>query len=187
LVAVPDPGFGLAPWAAVWAHVAEWTALVKLALHRAALESERSIEALSSVEAFRKLLASGVPVADPDEYLCAECRRWFSSLAGLGQHVRMAHQASAACLKTRSILAGSVCPDCGTDFRSRIRAVRHLVHGARRCVVLCQSGSMAPLPIAVVEEADAVDRLARARRRSAGYRDHAGPPVVAGVEAAAAG
>ncbi len=136
------------------------------------------------MEAFRKLLASGVPVADPDAYQFAECGRWFSSLPGLGQHVRMAHQASAACLMARSVLAGSVCPGCGTDFRYRIRAVRHVVHGGR-CVVLC--GGMAPLPIVVVEEADAIYRLARARRRSAGYRDHAGPPVVAGVEAAAAG
>jgi hypothetical protein len=156
-------------------------------LHRAALELERPIEALTSVEASRKLLASELPVADPDEYFCAECRGGSSSLAGLGQHVWMAHKASAACLKARSVLARSVRPGCGTDFRSRIRTIRHLVHGARRCVDLCQSGGMAPLPIGVVGEAVAVDRLARARRLSAGYRDHAGPPVVGGVVATAAG
>ncbi len=84
----------------------------------------------------------------------------------------------AAAERARNAVAWSICPVCSSDFRSRIRLVRHLVHGSRRCVAESKAGRLPVLAPCIVAEADAADRARRATRRKAGTHDVAGLPFV---------
>ena len=116
-----------------------------------------------------------------DEYLCDTCGKWFSTVAGLKQHGAMLHQQGTAASRARQAVTGSVCPVCSGDYRTRIRVIRHLLHGTAACVQACIDGAMPVLPNDLVEEADRLDRATRASRRRAGLRDHVGPAFIAAV------
>ncbi len=68
----------------------------------------------------------------------------------------------------------STCPACGGDFRSCIRALRHLVHGASSCVAAWDGDFLAVCDPPLVEAADERDRIDRASRRRLGVRDVCG-------------
>ncbi len=126
-----------------------------------------------------KLLAAMDDEEDGDELLCAVCGKWFTTLTGLHQHSAMVHREFAATARARQSVTGSVCPVCGGDYRSRVRLVRHLVHGSAACVAACAAGVLPVLDPQRVAEADECDRSARAKRRKAGLRDHDGLAFIA--------
>ena len=127
----------------------------------------------------RLLVADDDVDEDADELLCDVCGKWFSTLTGLHQHAAMVHREFAATARARQSVTGSVCPVCGGDFRSRVRLIRRLVHGAAACVAACAKGLLPRLDPQRIAEADQHDCQARAKRRKAGLRDHDGLPFVA--------
>ena len=122
---------------------------------------------------------------DADEFLCAACAAWFPSKGSLALHGIRAHGDDGPTRLARSVIVGTVCPVCGTEFQSRIRVCRHLRHGASACVSACASGLLPAFPAEEIRAADERDRLERAARRMAGVRDVAGPRVIRGRAVAA--
>ncbi len=68
-------------------------------------------------------------------------------------------------------------PACGGDFRTRIRVIRHLPHGAQSCVAACAGGHLPSLPGEVVEVAERLDREERGRGQENRYRRRRGAAV----------
>ena len=153
--------------------------MVKLFLKTAAARFEATLAAVGAVPAFAKLVGAADQLedgGDGDEWMCKTCGKWFTSTGGLFQHERKAHGAAGPMDGLRARVARSCCPCCATEFHTRTRLLRHLVHGATACVAFA-----AGLPL-LADEArqveDAAEVAQRAARRKAGLRDHAGLPVL---------
>ncbi len=121
--------------------------------------------------------AQSVVEAEADEFLVGHCDRWCSSLGAAQQHRLRAHGCNGASLQARRAVVGSCCPSCHVEFHSRLRLLRHLVHGARYCVEACTPGALPALAPELVAVADEADRLTRAANRRRGVRDVVGPRV----------
>ena len=76
-------------------------------------------------------------------------------------------------------VVSSVCPGCGNDYRSRVRAMEHVEQGSVRCrfAVLEGGSGMLPHGLEVVAAADAADRILRHQASKAGISELAGPPA----------
>ena len=166
----------------LWLSCADgWDRMVAKLLESVAVDLSRTIDWFRRIPAGVRLLPPpGGPESDSeDELLCATCGRWFSSLAGLRQHCAMVHQEGSAASRARQAVTGSVCPVCSDDYRSRIRVIRHMLHGTAACVAACKAGDVPVPDPCLVAEADRLDQASRARRRKLGLRDHDGPGFIA--------
>ncbi len=155
----------------------EWAGLLRTAIRRAAEDPWRADAALAGSGVSRWSVDQEVP-DDPDAFLCGTCDRWFPAVGGAVQHRIRAHGIAERSSIARACCVASTCPACGSDFRSRIRALRHLVHGARSCVEACGPASLQPCNPFEVEAADERDRRERALRRRIGLRDVSGLPFL---------
>ena len=119
-------------------------------------------------------LAGGIPAEVSFE--CTACSKRFATSRGLKCHGTHAHsrQRPASCFVVRS-----VCPGCGNDYRTRLRALEHVERGSARCRVAVLGGGLGLVPHdpAVVAAADAADRAWRHQARKSGVSELAGPPA----------
>ena len=162
---LPDPRIDMMPWEAFWrTWPVQWAALVALMVQAAAKQP---------VEFEKKLVSLGVratdgrePVAECDGWVCNidGCLREFSTTVGLAAHRTRAHGYTAP---ERNLVASSLCPVCGTDFRSRKRARLHLRYGALGCRLAMEEGRIPEVEECLIAEADAAQAAAgRAFRRT---------------------
>ena len=173
----------MVPWQALWlGEPAGWAALLRLAKRRAGMDLEATVAALRTVPSLVKLLDSThrVTAEEDDEYLCGHCGKWLRTMNGLHRHQLLVHGLGNLAAGARAVVAGSVCPSCNADFRSRIRCVRHLLHGAGDRVRALKGGLLARLDVALIAECDEADKADRATRRKAGVRDSEGMPFLPG-------
>ncbi len=153
--------------------------MLRLAAGRAARDTWAAEVAWHGLDVPRWSLRSveeEAAAADVDEFMCEACWRWFGSVAAVKLHRVRDHGLNERALLARQCCAGSDCPHCGTDFVTRIRATRHLVHGASACVQACASDALPRVAAGTVAEAEETDRLLRARLRRIGVRVSAGMP-----------
>ena len=108
------------------------------------------------------------------EYFCVPCGKTFATLHGLRSHNAVVHGYKRP---AQFFLAGSVCPVCQLDCRTRSRAMRHLERAAR-CREAMESGSLQRISDEQAAAAAQVDRNHRHACRKAGVREDAGPPAV---------
>ncbi len=68
--------------------------------------------------------------SDPEEHKCMLCGFVSSSAAGVNCHMAKAHpgRSGSDSAHMKKFVGSSVCPCCGVDFRTRLRAVQHLRH-----------------------------------------------------------
>ena len=162
---LPDPRIDMMPWEAFWrTWPVQWAALVALMVQAAAKDP---------VEFEKKLVSLGVratdgrePAAECDGWVCNMdgCLREFSTTVGLAAHRTRAHGYTAP---ERNLVASSLCPVCGTDFRSRKRARLHLRYGALGCRLAMEEGRIPEVEGCLIAEADAAQAAAgRAFRRT---------------------
>ena len=109
-------------------------------------------------------------------FVCTVCSKRFATSRGLKCHGTHAHsrQRPASCF-----VVSSVCPGCGNDYRTRLRALEHVERGSARCRVAVLGGGLGLVPhdLAVVAAADAADRVWRHQARISGVSELAGPPA----------
>ena len=120
----------MVPWQTLWlGEPAGWAALLRLAKRRAGKEFAATDAALRTVPSLAKLLDAThrVTAEEDDEFLCEQCGQWMRTENGLRRHQLLRHGVGNWAAEARAVVAGSVCPSCHADFRSRIRALRHLV------------------------------------------------------------
>ena len=108
--------------------------------------------------------------ASDDEHLCMLCGVIFPSAAGVHCHAGHVHGLGVS-TAVKPLLAGSICPGCGIDFRTRIRFAEHLrptgwiANDCRRHVL---SGAVPRLDPSALAALDEGDRLLRKACREAG-------------------
>ena len=105
---------------------------------------------------------------------CGACQRTFPSFAAAGAHRLIVHHQRST-LRLR--YAGSVCPHCGVDHRTRHRLLRHLRKGARACVAAAAAETLPLLPGDTVAAEDRADALVRRAAKRAGRHAEHGLPV----------
>lgn len=86
-------------------------------------------------------------------YCCEQCQRFFSTKRGLFMHSEHAH---AYRPKVRFLAGGSFCLSCGKEYHERARLMAHLYY-SRDCADKLEA-LFEPLPLALVEELDQIDR-----------------------------
>ncbi len=101
---------------------------------------------------------SGEESEGDDAFLFEVCAQWFPSLASAQMHRIQVHGMNDRMVAARQCCIGSACPCCSTDFVSRARALRHLVHGASACVAICGSGRLPNFSPEEVAAPDSLDR-----------------------------
>ncbi len=109
-----------------------------------------------------------------DEFPCGACERWFASPGAARQHRSPAHGRSLRTVTARECCLSCICPALGGDFRSRIRALRALPHGAQGCVAACRDGLLPVHAPELAAAADERDPIERAWRRKLALQDVAG-------------
>ena len=178
LSSMPCPATSMAAWEEFWtAFPMEWAGLLALALKTAALDPWKADAALDGTGMTRWTVEQGEQ-EDPDCFMCGHCDRWFATPGGATQHRIRAHGVGVRTDLARACCVSQVCPACGADFRSRIRVLRHLAHGAADCMAACIGGSLPRHTEEEIAAADERDRLERAAKRKRGLRDVAGLPFV---------
>ena len=171
-----EPSLDMGPWAALWVeHPADWGCWCRLMLKTAATLQVVALGVLAAIPEFSLLVHAGLSLAvEEDELLCHDCGRWCRTMVGLTAHRQIVHGDGGLAAMARARVGGSKCPVCEVDFRTRPRLIRHLCHGAKKCVDALKDGSIPVLPVDVVEALNLDDLRARSSRRKSGLRDHAG-------------
>ena len=184
---LPDPRVDMMPWEAFWREwPAQWTALVTLMVGVASKQPVEFEKMMSSVG--HRATDGREPAAEGDGWLCGAlgCGREFSTAVGLAAHRTRAHGYTAP---ERSLVASSLCPVCGTDFRSRKRARLHLRYGALGCRLAMVEGRIPEAGEELIAEADAAQAAAGRAFRRTGAVLGAGlpslPPAAAAEEGGA--
>jgi hypothetical protein len=208
LEGMPSPARNPAAWEALWRkYPGAWHGLVRKMVQQAADEPAAFLAALAKVsgeaEAGAEVhdeagedeaavqvhppAAADVPAApaaaagavEPAEvnFACTVCDKQFASRRGLMCHGTHAHkrQRPAACF-----VVTSICPGCGNDYRTRLRALEHVERGSAVCRQAVPGGGLGLVPAdpAVVAAADAADRNGRHQARPRGVSELAGPPAL---------
>ena len=95
--------------------------------------------------------AAGVPV-----FVCTVCDKQFATHRGLQCHGTHAHSRQRPAAR---FVVTSVCPGCGNDYRTRLRAMEHVERVSARCRAAVLEGGLGLVPHepAVVAAADAAD------------------------------
>lgn len=178
---LPDPSFGAMEWQTFLQHSEKWDA----AIHE--LHSPHSVlDKVSSLTGVAPSTSSIACVGCPSSsFQCSLCAKSgveeaFSTDRALQSHVRAKH--GIKCQSRRYVDANGVCPSCGTQFGTRLRAIRHLSDSRRlRCWDDIMSNGLAPLSESSVEALDLVDRAARrdAQRRGKSDPIAHGPAITA--------
>ena len=158
-------------WEQLWSEFpGEWKAIVRFFFFaRAAADPARAHQLAQTL--LPNSCHSG-PVAD-EEWFCAECGRDFVTLSSLSHHRAKVH---APRRPARDVCSGSWCPNCGKNFHTRLRVMKHLERGSRACQLALREGRLPRLPDHVIQEADARDRALMVELRKHGRFDNAGPP-----------
>ena len=109
-------------------------------------------------------------------FACTVCDKQFTSKRGLlchGTHAHARQRPSARFVVT------FVCPGCGNDYRTRLRAMGVCsVQGCCVGLAVVEGGmGLVPHDPAVVAAADDADRMLRHQARKAGRSELAGPPA----------
>jgi hypothetical protein len=114
---------------------------------------------------------------EPVTFACTECDKSFATRRGLMCHGTHAHARQRPAAR---FVVSSVCPGCGNDYRTRVRALEHVERGSVRCRAAVLDGGLGLLPHdpEVVAAADSADRILRRQARAAGRSELAGPPAL---------
>ena len=112
-------------------------------------------------------------------WLCDMCDKTFATQQAMLMHARMAHGVRAY---AKQFVAGSVCPNCHRDFRSRIRCIRHLQCGAKDCVQSVLDGRLEPLSEKALLQADQRDKEEKKLARKEGRHVYQGPPILEAMD-----
>ncbi len=148
-----------------------------------------AVEVMQACPSLAPTAEVAAEVEEQDELLCGLCPASLPSLANVHANRARAHGVGAA-TAVKIFVAGSCCPICGRDFRSRLRAIQHLRardDSSSSCRARVFAGEFAEVPLANRLIADELDRLHRRRCRAAGAHqlEAAGLTCVAAPEAAA--
>ncbi len=138
-------------------------------------EAGGAVAAAEAGEDAEEQIAAPVPADDLAPPRCEACGQVFRTKKGLMNHGTHVHGRKRPATQ---FVATSVCPGCGNDFRTRLRALAHVEQGSEACRVAVLESGLAPLPPDVVEAADAADRAWRHQARIEGRRELAGPPAI---------
>ena len=124
----------------------------------------------SKLDSSRKKEALARDAAVPGTHSCAECAAAgmtarFKSLKALESHARLSHgrRSSVACF----IGADALCPACGVQFSTRLRAIAHATdkrsRGSRTtsCNALLTSGVFRPIEPGELSRLSGLDKEAR--------------------------
>ena len=203
---MPSPARNPAAWEALWRkHPGAWHGLVRKMVQQAADEPAAFLAALAKVsgEAEAEVcdeagedeaavqvhpsVAADVPAApaaaagavEPAvvSFACAVCDKQFASRRGLMCHGTHAHKRQRPAAR---FVVTSICPGCGNDYRTRLRALEHVERGSALCRQAVIGGGLGLVPAdpVVVAAADDADRIWRRQARAEGRSELAGPPAL---------
>ena len=143
-------------------------------VNAAAEDAARHVLPAVAAEAAAGQLPPAVGIAVVPEFVCAECGKHFASNRGLQCHGTHAHGRQRPSAR---FVVTAVCPGCGNDYRTRLRAMEHVERGSARCRAAVLEGGLGLVPHepVVVAAADAADRTWRHQARKAGVSELAGP------------
>ncbi len=171
LDSLPDPrtAGGLAAWEALWvAQPGAWPTYVRQLL-RAAVEAPARVAAADG--AIRHSEPGGTD-AEPDEWICMPCARFFGSQAAVNMHMTRVHGKRCA---LRAFVPTPECPVCHTYYHTRLRAIYHVKHTAA-CREHIESGALPELSEEALAALDVADLAHRRECRRLGIHARGGPP-----------
>jgi len=191
---LPEPAAAPAAWEAFWRqYPGAWAALIRKFMKTAAADPAAFLAALEGLHQAGEAAGSGevegeevVPPAAADVPMppaaaeepapqCEECGKVFASLRALKCHGTHAHGRKRP---AAAFVVSAICPACGNDYRTRLRALEHVERGSARCRLAVLEGGMVPHSPEVIAAADAVDREVRRHARAQGVSVYAGPPAI---------
>ena len=109
------------------------------------------------------------------DHECGDCSKSFATVAALRSHQSIVHKYRHG---LRRFVATSLCPVCGNDYRSRLRALAHVQRGSQRCRDVLLSGAISPGTEAQLEWADREEQEWRRMCRATGVSLLSGPPMI---------
>ncbi len=169
---LPDPSLAgsLAAWEQLWVRCpGQWAGLIRLFFQRSATRTTE-VQAILVARGF----VVGAEVEVEQDLMCMDCGACFSTMQRMRSHRIHRHGVRRP---VRQFCITQVCPVCGDDHHTRLRALRHLERAAA-CRAAWQGGLIPAHSDEAVAAADAADVCTRRAAATLGIHELSGPPVV---------
>ena len=170
-----DPSTTSSAWEAWWRRwPQQWEQLITVFLQRAPKRADLSELAAAQLRGHYRPASLQAP---DDEWMCLRCPEGpcFATSAALLSHAAHKHGWRRP---ARYYCIGTVCPGCRIDFRTRLRARKHLTRGVQPRQDALRAGMLPRCDDEAVSEADAKDRMHRRAVVHLGHHVLGGPPAL---------